>query len=244
MAARNPFSPSFETSPPVLAERDAILDSVGDALATGPTHPDYTALFIGVRGAGKTVMLNAVEDLAGSRGWLALSDDATTFLQRCSCYDIDRLSTQATRRAIAEPINEHGHRIDSAALDRAVAATSGLDVRPVGKLTLPLAVGVDGLPAVVEPLHVHQPALGAVVGEEEVNGLAPRHVSFPLFTHHRGSKPPRLHPPQRTAGRLLTRLSALAFVDCQRPGDAADVGHPEPPIEFVSRLDVFTPSCA
>ncbi|MDE0474100.1 MAG: ATP-binding protein [Gammaproteobacteria bacterium] len=248
MAVRNPFSPSFGTSPPVLAGRDAILDSVGDALAAGPTHPDYTALFIGVRGAGKTVMLNAVEDLARSRGWLALSDsasstglpdrltraasdlleeigpaepkrrlssltaagfgvgletvptppaeydlrgalsdlgdalaeretgllitvdemqsgdfdeirefgsvlqhvsrregrpvafigaalpqiedtllsdDAITFLQRCSRYDIDRLNPQATRRAIAEPISQHGRSIDSAALDRAVAATSG-----------------------------------------------------------------------------------------------------------------------
>lgn len=248
MAVRNPFSPSFGTSPPVLAGRDAILDSVGDALAAGPTHPDYTALFIGVRGAGKTVMLNAVEDLARSRGWLVLSDsasstglpdrltraasdlleeigpagpkrrlssvtaagfglgletiptpqaeydlrgalsdlgdalaeqetgllitvdemqsgdvdeirefgsvlqhvsrreerpvafigaalpqvedtllsdDAITFLQRCSRYDIDRLDPQATRRAIAEPINEHGRSIDAAALDRAVAATSG-----------------------------------------------------------------------------------------------------------------------
>ena len=56
--------------------RDAILDSVGDALATGPTHPDYTALFIGVRGAGKTVMLNAVEDLThhAARDWLRDQD--------------------------------------------------------------------------------------------------------------------------------------------------------------------------
>ena len=248
MKARNPFSPSFGTSPPVLAGRDDILDSVGDAFAAGPTHPDYTALFIGVRGAGKTVMLNAVEDLARSRGWLAvsesasstglperltraatdllggirpaepkrrvssvtaagvgtgfetvsapnsnddlrgalselgdtlaghgtgllitvdelqsgevgeirqfgsilqhvsrreqrpiafigaallqiedtlLSDDAITFLQRCSRYDIDRLNTNATRRAITEPIREHGRSIDPAALDRAVTATSG-----------------------------------------------------------------------------------------------------------------------
>ena len=248
MGTRNPFSPSFGTSPPVLAGRDAILDSVGDALATGPTHPDYTALFIGVRGAGKTVMLNAVEDLARSRGWLALSDnassaglpdrltraasdllaeigpaepkrrlssltaagigvgfetvpapkaeydlrgalsglgdalaergtgllitidemqsgdfdeirefgsvlqhvsrreerpvafvgaalpqiedtllsdDAITFLQRCSRYDIDRLSPRATRRALAAPISEHGRSVDAAALDRAVVATSG-----------------------------------------------------------------------------------------------------------------------
>ena len=44
-----------------------------------------------------------------------LSDDAITFLQRCSRYDIDRLSPQATRRAIAEPISEHGRSIDSRA---------------------------------------------------------------------------------------------------------------------------------
>lgn len=248
MGTRNPFSPSFGTSPPVLAGRDAILDSVGDALAAGTTHPDFTSLFIGVRGAGKTVMLNAVEDRARSRGWLTisdsaspagltdrltraaadlldeigpeaprrrlssvtaagvgvgfetlptpeadfdlrgalsalgdalaergagllvtvdemqsggfdeirefgsvlqhvsrregrpvafigaalpqiedtlLSDDAITFLQRCSRYDIDRLSPQATRRAIAAPISDHGRSIDTAALDRAVAATSG-----------------------------------------------------------------------------------------------------------------------
>ena len=248
MGTRNPFSPSFGTSPPVLAGRDAILDSIGDALATGPTHPDYTTLLIGVRGAGKTVMLNAVEDLARSRGWFALpesassaglldrltraatdlldetgpaeprrglssatvagvgvgfesvptpksdddlrtvlsavgdvlaargtgllitidelqsgdvdeirrfgavlqhvsrreqrpvafigaalpqiedtllSDDALTFLQRCSRYDIDRLDRTATRRAIAEPIGEHGRSIDPSALDRAVTATSG-----------------------------------------------------------------------------------------------------------------------
>ena len=54
-----------------------------------------------------------------------LSDDAITFLQRCSRYDIDRLSPQATRRAIAAPISEHGRSVDAAALDRAVAATSG-----------------------------------------------------------------------------------------------------------------------
>ena len=54
-----------------------------------------------------------------------LSDDAITFLQRCSRYDIDRLNPQATRRAIAEPISEHGRSIDSTALASAVAATSG-----------------------------------------------------------------------------------------------------------------------
>ena len=64
----------------MLAGRGDILDDIEDiedALTTGPTHPDYTALFIGVRGAGKTVMLNAVEDLARRRGWLVLADGAS-----------------------------------------------------------------------------------------------------------------------------------------------------------------------
>lgn len=77
MAKDNPFSPTFGASPPVLAGRDDILTDVGDALDLGPTHPDYTCLFVGVRGAGKTVMLNAVEDLARERGWLTISENAS-----------------------------------------------------------------------------------------------------------------------------------------------------------------------
>lgn len=248
MASENPFSPTFGASPPVLAGRDDILDDLDDALVTGPTHPDYTSLFIGIRGAGKTVMLNAVEDLARRRGWIAVSenaspsgllarltrsaatilaqfeeaeparrikgvtaagfgvdfqfsakteaardlravlaalgdtlaeagtgviitldelqsgdldeirefgavvqhvtrregrpiafagaalpqiegsllaDDAATFLQRCSRYDIDRLSEHATRLALAGAIDQRGARIHPEALDRAVQASSG-----------------------------------------------------------------------------------------------------------------------
>lgn len=249
MASQNPFSPTFGASPLVLAGRDDILGDIDDALTVGPTHPDYTALFIGVRGAGKTAMLNAVEDLARQRGWLTvsdtaapaglldrladaaarllsqnepppparrvkaaavagvgsiefhqmpeaepsrdlrslladlgdrladngtglmitldelqsgvldeirefgavvqhvtrreerpvafagaalpqiedtmLSDDAATFLQRCSRHDIGRLDPLATKAAIAGPIEERGTAIDPQALEEAVAATSG-----------------------------------------------------------------------------------------------------------------------
>lgn len=76
LAPHNPFSPTFGASPPVLAGREHILEDIEDALVTGPTHPDYTALLIGVRGSGKTVMLNAVEDLARSHGWIVLADNA------------------------------------------------------------------------------------------------------------------------------------------------------------------------
>ncbi len=76
MATGNPFAPTFGATPPVLAGRDHILEDIDDALATGHTHPAFTSLFIGTRGAGKTVMLNAVEDLARNRDWPTLSDNA------------------------------------------------------------------------------------------------------------------------------------------------------------------------
>ncbi len=252
MAGQNPFSPTFGAPPPVIAGRGGILDAIDDALETGPTHPDYTTLFVGVRGAGKTVMLDAVGDLSRRKGWLSISDDASpagllgrltrasarltsrlegdpgrrirsvagagfgiefeqaagsedqlsdtgeelraalsalgdaladrgtglmitldellsadlgeirqfgsvmqhvcrreqrpiafvgaalpqfedelesddaaTFLQRCSRYDIGRLDAAATSRAISEPIVQRGSSIDPEALDEAVAATSG-----------------------------------------------------------------------------------------------------------------------
>lgn len=76
MAVNNPFSPTFGASPPVLVGRDEILDALDDAFVTGPTHPEYTTLLLGNRGAGKTVMLNAIEDLALQHGWVKMSLNA------------------------------------------------------------------------------------------------------------------------------------------------------------------------
>lgn len=73
---RNPFTPAFGTSPPVLAGRDDILADWESALEAGPRHPDYTMLFLGMRGAGKTALLNAVEDRAIERGWVTISEDS------------------------------------------------------------------------------------------------------------------------------------------------------------------------
>ena len=73
----NPFAPTFGRTPPVIAGRDDILNTIAEALATGTNHPDYTSIFFGVRGAGKTVLLNAVEDIAREQGWLTISEDAS-----------------------------------------------------------------------------------------------------------------------------------------------------------------------
>src|SRR3712207_1428767 len=92
---RSPFRPSFGTSPPVLAGRDAIAAEIGDALDGGPGARGRAALFTGNRGIGKTVMLNEAEALARERGWLVLSETATPgLLRRLVTDELPELATQ------------------------------------------------------------------------------------------------------------------------------------------------------
>lgn len=76
MVKRNPFTPSFGVSPPVLAGRDDVLDAFDDAIDDGPGAPGRAVVFTGLRGSGKTVLLNTLEDVASRRGWVVIS--ATT----------------------------------------------------------------------------------------------------------------------------------------------------------------------
>ena len=78
MRPRNPFAPTFGAEPPLLAGRDDIFREIAEAWTTGPTHPGYTALLLGRRGSGKTVVLEALRSLARERGWLSISVAATT----------------------------------------------------------------------------------------------------------------------------------------------------------------------
>lgn len=73
----NPFTPTFGTSPPLLVGRDSDLDDFREGLRGGPGSPERATLVTGLRGTGKTVMLNAYEDLAGAEGWLVISETAT-----------------------------------------------------------------------------------------------------------------------------------------------------------------------
>ncbi len=77
MAKQNPFTPTFGSAPPLMVERDDVIDRVLAALHHGPRHPDYTLLLTGRRGTGKTALLGAVEAAARNNGWLTLSATAS-----------------------------------------------------------------------------------------------------------------------------------------------------------------------
>lgn len=78
--ARNPFTPTFGVSPPLLAGRADLLEDVLAAIEDGPGAPGRMSLYTGARGTGKTVMLNEVEDLARQLGWRVISETATAGL--------------------------------------------------------------------------------------------------------------------------------------------------------------------
>lgn len=70
---RNPFTPSFGVSPPLLVGRDEVLQDFTAGLDRGVGDPYRALLVTGARGSGKTVLLNRIEDLARERGWAVLS---------------------------------------------------------------------------------------------------------------------------------------------------------------------------
>lgn len=72
----NPFRPSFGVNPPLLVGRDAELLAFADAVDAGPGVPGRATLYTGVRGVGKTVMLNEVESAARERGWVVVTETA------------------------------------------------------------------------------------------------------------------------------------------------------------------------
>lgn len=109
----NPFHASFGVSPPLLVGRETVLEEFDEALADGPGSAGRATLFTGARGAGKTVMLNAVEDLARQRGWLVISETATPgFVNRITTQQLPQMLREfdpaAVRRrlkGVTAPLN-------------------------------------------------------------------------------------------------------------------------------------------
>lgn len=68
----NPFRPTFGVPPLFWVGRTAVLDTFRAALDSRPGTPGRSLIISGARGIGKTVLLNELEDIASSRGWITL----------------------------------------------------------------------------------------------------------------------------------------------------------------------------
>lgn len=96
---KNPFTPTFGAPPPLLVGRNDLLDLFQDALDEGPGSPGYATVYTGGRGVGKTVMLNAAEDLARHAGFVVISETATPgFLNRITTGHLPALLPKTRRK--------------------------------------------------------------------------------------------------------------------------------------------------
>ena len=149
MRPPNPFSPSFGISPPVLAGRRDILngfDTVFDSIRS----PSYATLLWGLRGTGKTVLLNAIEDRAKAQGWATLSAVAA---KRSGL--VEQVAAKATRQ-LRVLRDEHG-----LAPRRVV---TGASIMGVGIQT-ERALGQDQTPPSPLDLEVEMAALADFLAE-------------------------------------------------------------------------------
>ena len=74
---KNPFAPGAGTQPPELAGRDDLRETVRIALErTRLGRPAKSILMVGLRGVGKTVLLDRMRDDAEATGIHTLSVEA------------------------------------------------------------------------------------------------------------------------------------------------------------------------
>ena len=114
--ARSPFTPSFGTTPPVLAGRNELIAQFAEGIDDGPGAAARATLYTGARGTGKTVLLNAAEEQARSRGWLVISETATPgFIERLASDHLPRalasIDPEAVKRrltSVQAPLNLGG----------------------------------------------------------------------------------------------------------------------------------------
>lgn len=73
----NPFRATLGSTPPYLAGRRHEIEDFAEALDDGPGAHECISLITGLRGVGKTVLLNAFEEEARARSWWVISETAT-----------------------------------------------------------------------------------------------------------------------------------------------------------------------
>lgn len=77
---RNPFKPSAGVNPPLLVGREQVLADFEQGLFNGVGDPHRLLRVTGNRGAGKTVLLNALGERAARLKWLVIHETATVGL--------------------------------------------------------------------------------------------------------------------------------------------------------------------
>jgi hypothetical protein len=137
---RNPYAPGAGQRPPELAGRDeqlAAFDVVLERVARG--RPERSLVLTGLRGVGKTVLLNALRSAAVRKGW--------------GTGKLEARPDQSLRRPLAsalhQAVRELGHPAadETAAVLGVVRAFVERDAGPAAKLKDRWSPGIDAAPS-------------------------------------------------------------------------------------------------
>ena len=143
----NPFRPGMGLDPPYLADRTAQLARFDQYLAGFPSFPRNVRL-TGLRGVGKTVLLQHYASAAEDWGWVVVRRECSEHLQDESTFALALV--EDCRRAV-----EHSSRTG------ALRRRSGTAARRVLDLLGSLTISLEGVTIAVKPPTVaaSQPAL-------------------------------------------------------------------------------------
>src|ERR1700730_17981146 len=143
----NPFRPGMGLDPPYLADRSAHLCRFEQYVTGFPTFPRNVRL-TGLRGVGKTVLLQHYAAAAEARGWVVVRRECSEHLQSESTFALALV--EDCRRAV-----EHSSRTGALRVRSSTAARRALDL--LGSLTISL----EGVTLAVKPVTVaaRQPGL-------------------------------------------------------------------------------------
>ncbi|MDR0350525.1 MAG: ATP-binding protein, partial [Coriobacteriales bacterium] len=103
----NPFQPSFGKNPPQLIGRDAVLDDFIAGLDESAGDERRATFYTGLRGMGKTVLLNKIAERAQEGPWIVAEVSATSTM----LDDIVDQVVEYTRELISRGIHEHQEEI-------------------------------------------------------------------------------------------------------------------------------------
>jgi hypothetical protein len=153
----SPFEPTFGANPPLLVGRDDQLDEFVRCLEDGARGPARATLYVGLRGVGKTVMLNAVEHEARTRGWVVASEFSGPKM-------LTRLTEERLPKAaqLLQNVDQYRSRITSASI-----AGLGSLTRQVTELHQPAPGLATQLDVITEALA--QTGTGLLVTVDEVH---------------------------------------------------------------------------
>src|ERR1700694_4039248 len=177
-----PFRPGMGLDPPYLADRAAQLDRFDKYLTGFPTFPRNVRL-TGLRGVGKTVLLQHYAAAAEARGWVVVRRECSEHLQTESTFALALV--EDCRSAVEHSSRTLALRQRSSAAARRALEVATLAVRPPTSATGQPAMLEDRLFQALElacegAAAAHHPGVLFCYDESQVLCDAPRRHQFPL----------------------------------------------------------------